>query len=77
MDVRSCRLLGTVAAAFAVGNLEKGIIYVQPSYQYTNTLQLDMDVLRKALNRIVAAGFVNVGLGTSWGEIMSTPSGSP
>jgi len=57
--------------AGAAGSLEKGIIYVQPSYHYTNTLQLDLASLRKDLDRIVSAGFVNVGLRTSWGEIMS------
>ena len=30
--------------------LEKGIIYVQPSYHYTNTLDLDLEVRRDAHN---------------------------
>ena len=51
--------------------LERGIIYVQPSYYFASTLQLDLDVLRKDLDVIVTQGFVNVGLRTSWGNIMS------
>ena len=51
--------------------LERGIIYVQPSFHFASTLLLDMDVLRTDLDTIKAQGFVNVGLRTSWGEIMS------
>ena len=50
---------------------ERGIIYVQPSYHYTNTLLLDLGVMTKDLDVIRAAGFTNVGLRVSWGEIMS------
>ena len=34
--------------------LERGIIYVQPSYHYTTTLRLDMDVLRLDFDAIRA-----------------------
>ena len=51
--------------------LEMGIIYVQPSYHFASTLDLDLAVLRKDLDVIASAGFVNVGVRTSWGEIMS------
>ena len=35
------------AAAFGPGQaLEKGMIYQQPSYHYSNNLQLDLAVLR-------------------------------
>ena len=66
---------GAVAAPLkqpaATATFERGIIYVQPSYHFASTLLLDMDVLRKDLDTIKAQGFVNVGLRTSWGEIMS------
>ena len=71
-------LLATVAVPTAgtaeptpASALEKGIIYVKPSYHFASTLLLDLDVLRKDLDVIKAQGFVNVGLRTSWGEIMS------
>jgi hypothetical protein len=51
--------------------LERGIIYVQPSYHFASTLDLNITVLRTDLDAIAKAGFVNVGLRTSWGEIMS------
>ena len=50
---------------------ERGIIYVQPSYHYRNTLLRDLEVMKKDLDVIRAADFTNVGLRVSWGEIMS------
>ena len=58
-------------AATAPPALERGIIYVQPSYHYTNTLLLDLGVMANDLDTIRAAGFTNVGLRVSWGELMS------
>ena len=64
-------LAGSLPALTGAEPLERGIIYVQPSYHYTSTLLLDMAVLRRDLDSIAQHGFVNVGLRTSWGEIMS------
>jgi hypothetical protein len=60
-----------LCAAPPSDGLERGIIYVQPSYHFSNTLDLDLAVLRTDLDTIKATGIVNVGLRTSWGEIMA------
>ena len=60
-----------VGPTTATAPLERGIIYVQPSYHYTNTLLLDLGVMANDLDTIRAAGFTNVGLRVSWGELMS------
>ena len=52
-------------------SVEKGVIYVQPSYHYMNTLRLDLDVLKHDLDRIAQNNFTNIGLRTNWGELMS------
>jgi hypothetical protein len=74
-------LLLVVSACFDVhgfgptpanASLEKGIIYVQPSFHFANTLLLDIEVLKTDLDHIAAGGFVNVGLRVSWGELMSS-----
>jgi len=69
--VLGTHLCSLASAAAQPDGLERGIIYVQPSYHYTSTLDLDLGVLRKDLDAIASAGFVNVGLRTSWGEVMS------
>jgi hypothetical protein len=65
----------TAVAAAGFGpspsSLEKGIIYVQPSYHFANTLLLDIEVMKKDFDNIKASGFTNVGLRVSWGELMS------
>jgi len=53
-------------------DFEKGIIYVQPSYHFANTLDLDINVMSTDLDKIAASGFANVGLRVSWGELMSS-----
>ena len=68
-------LAALVASSLASAPLQRGVIYVQPSFHYTSTLLLDMDALRKDLDAIARQGFVNVGLRTSWGEIMSKIEG--
>ena len=50
-------LLGVASPAVATApaaklDLEKGIIYVQPSYHFASTLQLDLEVLRRDLDTI-------------------------
>lgn len=57
-------------------SFEKGIIYMQPSYHFANTLDLDMDVMRTDLNLIAQSGFVNVGLRVSWGNLMTEWNGA-
>eukprot|EP00040_Diaphanoeca_grandis_P031538 m.188697 g.188697 ORF g.188697 m.188697 type:complete len:458 (+) comp32354_c0_seq2:21-1394(+) len=65
--------LTTITSAHSAPNvdLEKGIIYVQPSYHYTNTLSLDIEVLKKDVVSIKQNNFSNLGLRASWGELMS------
>lgn len=43
-------LMVSLSALQAHGTLEKGVIYVQPSYHYTNTLDLDLEVRRDPHN---------------------------
>jgi len=64
-------VLGAHLCSLVAAGLDRGIIYVQPSYHFASTLDLDLAVLRTDLDAIASAGFVNVGLRTSWGEIMS------
>lgn len=66
-----CALVLAAAVSSRAVDLEKGIIYVQPSYHYTNTLDLNLDVLKQDLDTIKAKGFSNVGLRVSWGELMA------
>lgn len=54
----------------AAAATELGIIYVQPSYHYTNTQRLDMEVLARDLPAIAAKGFANVGLRVSLGDLI-------
>ena len=70
--VAACFSVHGFGPAPASATFEKGIIYVQPSFHFANTLLLDMEVFRKDMDHIAASGFVNVGLRVSWGELMSS-----
>ena len=66
----SCSCMASTVAGFGPGTLEKGMIYVQPSYHYTNNLELDLAVLERDLVELEKAKFKNLGLRVSWGDIM-------
>lgn len=51
--------------------LARGVIYEQPSYHFTNTQRLRLDVAERDFREIAAKGFVHVGLRVSWGDIMT------
>ena len=52
---------------------QRGIIYVQPSYHYTNTRQLSFAAFERDLVSIAALPkkVVNLGLRVSWGDLMT------
>lgn len=61
----------SVLAAARAGGFEKGVIYQQPSYYYTNTLLLDEDAAAADFRVLAAAGTSNVGLRVSIGDLIS------
>eukprot|EP00039_Didymoeca_costata_P010037 m.134121 g.134121 ORF g.134121 m.134121 type:complete len:455 (+) comp14689_c0_seq1:46-1410(+) len=59
-------------------NLLRGVIYVQPSYHYTNTLQMSLSQADSDFQKIGADGkqFVHLGLRVSWGDLMTHWNGT-
>eukprot|EP00041_Stephanoeca_diplocostata_P006110 m.75669 g.75669 ORF g.75669 m.75669 type:complete len:468 (+) comp16182_c0_seq2:79-1482(+) len=58
-------------SSHASDTLQRGVIYVQPSFHFTNTLSMDLEQANQDFAVIASKGFGHIGLRVAWGSLMT------